>query len=166
MGGPFHELLVDEILKTTMDVCRTMLDCHVEAGTPRWEEGETGSTNGVAAMIGLAGKYSGNGIVVCSPEAACTLAGRLLTTRFENVNEEVLDALGEIANMIVGNIKTNLWSRLGEMGLSTPTIIHGRDFTTHTTGKHPWTVVPFHLEGQIFHVQMILTATPLLPASI
>ena len=42
----------------------------------------------------------------------------------------MLDAVAEVTNMIIGNVKTVLESRLGAMGLSTPTVIYGRNFQT------------------------------------
>ena len=54
--------------------------------------------------------------------------------------------------MIIGNVKTALESRLGAMGLSTPTVIYGRNFQTRRSGNQKWTVVPFAL-GEERHVR-------------
>ena len=41
----------------------------------------------------------------------------------EQVDADVLDAIAEIANMIVGGVKTDVEDRFGPMGLSLPTVI-------------------------------------------
>jgi len=48
-----------------------------------------------------------------------------------------------IANMIIGNVKNTLEEHLGPMGMSIPTVVFGRNFTTRGGGSEPWTIVPF-----------------------
>ena len=57
-------------------------------------------------MVGVAGSWTGTGHMSCSPQFAQKLAGALLMTEYDSVNEDVLDAVAEVANMIVGNVKT------------------------------------------------------------
>jgi chemotaxis protein CheX len=121
------------------------------------EHGGQGADNGVAGLVGLAGLWQGTGCISCSAELACKLASHMMMTDYETVGDDVLDAMGEIANMVVGNIKTSLEESLGPMGLSVPTVVYGRNFTTRTVGKHEWTVVRFDCEGSHFVVQMMLT---------
>jgi chemotaxis protein CheX len=110
-------------------------------------------------MVGVAGPYSGSGSIVCTGPVACRMAGAMLMADYSEVNEEVLDAMGEIANMVIGNIKTNLEEKFGPMALTTPTVIHGGDFSTRASGKNTWTVVPFSIEGCGFFVQMMMVET-------
>jgi CheY-specific phosphatase CheX len=44
----------------------------------------------------------------------------------------VLDAFAELIDMIIGNVKTALEEHLGPMGMSVPTVVHGKNFTTRT----------------------------------
>ena len=46
------------------------------------------------------------------------------------------------------------------MGLSTPTVIYGRNFQTRSAGNQEWTVVPFLLEGERLCVQLCLAPNP------
>jgi len=68
--------------------------------------------------------------------------------------------VAEVTNMIIGNVKTTLENRLGSMGLSTPTVIYGRNFQTRSGGKQEWTVVPFESEGSRMCVQLCLAQNP------
>jgi chemotaxis protein CheX len=58
--------------------------------------------------------------------------------------------------MILGNVKTLLEEELGPMGLSIPTVIYGRNFTTRSVGKSEWTVVPFTCLGEKVEIQICL----------
>ena len=57
---------------------------------------------GVVAMVGIAGAVSGNVCIRMSNMLACRLASVLLMMECEQVRADVLDAIAEIANMIVG----------------------------------------------------------------
>ena len=48
---------------------------------------------------------------------ACQIAGRLLMAEYEEVDEDVLDAVAEVANMVVGNVKNALEDTLGSLAL-------------------------------------------------
>src|SRR5208337_4345250 len=97
------------------------------------------------SLIGLAGSWVGSGSLACSSGFAAKIASALLMAPYEAIDEDVLDAVAEVTNMIIGNVKTALEDRLGAMGLSTPTIIYGTNFQTRSSGNQEWTVVPFTL---------------------
>jgi len=74
-------------------------------------------------MVDIAGAVSRNVNIRISNELSCILASRLLMMEYVEVNEDVLDAIAELTNVIVGGLKSNLEDRFGEMGLSLPTVI-------------------------------------------
>jgi chemotaxis protein CheX len=76
---------------------------------------------------------------------------------FDEVNVDVLDAMGEVANMVLGNVKSNLEEELGPMGLSSPTVIYGRNYITHSTAKANWMVIPFLMGDRRITVRLCLT---------
>jgi chemotaxis protein CheX len=78
----------------------------------------------------------------------------------EAVSEDVLDAVAELANMIIGNVKNALEEQLGPMGMSIPTVVFGHNFTTRGGGAESWTVVPFACERSQLTVKMCLRHVP------
>ena len=64
--------------------------------------------------------------------------------------------MGEVCNMILGNVKTMLEEELGPMGLSIPTVIYGRNFTTRSVARSQWSVVPFVCNGERLEVHLCL----------
>jgi chemotaxis protein CheX len=109
-------------------VFATMLGVEVTPGKPYVQKKVPASAEGVMSMIGLAGPWTGAGSIVCSAECACKLASFLLMTEYPAVNDEVLDAVAELTNMIIGSFKTLIEPRTGPLGLS----IH-RWFTAATS---------------------------------
>jgi chemotaxis protein CheX len=145
-----HNTVVEAIRTATIEVFTTMLDTQVTPLEPFHEKRATAPVDGVVSLIGLAGTWIGTGSLTCSPEVACRVSSQLLLSEFDSVNDEVLDAVAEVTNMIIGNVKTILEGDLGPMALSIPTVVFGRNFTARSAGSEEWTVVPFDFpEGRM-----------------
>lgn len=159
-----HECLVDSIRSATAAVFKIMLNLEITPGEPYREPPSSEPTDGVVALIGLAGHWMGTGTVQCDSGLACKIYSHLLAAECpaapEGVNGEVLDAVAELANIIVGNVKTTLEEHLGPMGMSIPTVVFGRNFMTRGGGTDPWTIVPFTCLGAPLLVKICLTPSP------
>jgi chemotaxis protein CheX len=129
MAIPQKNEMADMLFAATQEVFTSMLGSEID----RVECAETersGPFDGVLSLVGLAGTLIGNGALVCSPKAACDLSSRLLYAEFSQVDEQVLDAVGEITNMIVGGFKNLLEAHVGRMQMSIPSVIHGKNIFT------------------------------------
>ncbi len=56
------------------------------------------------------------------------MAGILLEDDPYELDQEVVDALGEITNMIAGNFKQHLSSKGSDVRLSTPAVVSGKEY--------------------------------------
>jgi len=136
--------IVTAIIACTEEVFSTMLSMQVTSHEiPLPQTVAAAPTSGIISLIGLTGPWAGTGSLSCNAEFACAMSSRLLMGSYQEVNEEVLDALAEITNMIIGNVKTALEQKVGDMGLSTPTVIFGINFQTRSAQAHQWTGVRF-----------------------
>jgi chemotaxis protein CheX len=151
-----HERLVAMTRTAAHEVFDTMLGIHLVELEAFVHSSAPGPSEGVLALIGLAGQWAGTGTFSCAAESAQRISGALLMQEYSSVDEDVLDAIGEVTNMVLGNVKTALEEELGPMGLSIPTVIYGRNFTTRSVGKSQWSVVPFECEGQRVEIQICL----------
>jgi chemotaxis protein CheX len=151
-----QERLVELVRQSTRAVFGTMLGIDLDDGEARTAVSAPEPVDGVVAIIGLAGRWVGSGTFSCSAEAAKKISGQMLMQEFTAVDADVLDAVGEVTNMILGNVKTSLEEEYGAMGLSIPTVIYGRNFTTRSVGRNEWTVVPFHCLDSIVEVHLCL----------
>ena len=157
MNVPIAQHEIDAlIVSITRNVFSIMLGVEVRPGTPRTGLANRGPNGGVVSFIGLTGAWTGTGSIYCSSEMACKIGSRLLMTTLDTVDEEVLDAVGEIANMVIGNFKDDAAHILGPLGVSTPTVIHGRNFEARSPSGQFSTVVPFEWEGEVFDVKICL----------
>jgi len=152
------EQVADAVKRAAAEVLSTMLSIDSQAKDMYTENLALGEAEGVVSFIGLTGKYTGTGGLQCTSDAARHMASKFLMNEFEAVNEEVLDAFGELTNMIIGSFKNDMESVLGPMGMSIPTVIYGRNFTTRSLGHEEWVVVPFDCAGHKLEVKVCLKA--------
>lgn len=159
-NGVTQAELVEAIEAATQEVFVTMLNQELTAEAPFQEKQEAQPATGVISLVGLAGDWVGSGGLSCTATLACKIASWLLATEYPSIDDDVLDAVAEVTNMIIGNVKTVLENRLGDMGLSTPTVIYGRNFQTRSARNQEWTVVPFLADGERLCVQVCIAPSP------
>lgn len=156
--------LVKAVEEATIEVFGTMLNLEVAAGSAYSEKPTSDPTDGVIALLGLAGQWMGAGILQCDASFARTIYQHMLSVESsaaeDAVDGEVLDAVAEVANMVIGNVKNFLEESLGPMGMSVPTVVFGRNFTTRAGGTDHWTVIPFDCRGSRLLVKLHLRHTP------
>lgn len=151
-----EKTIVEYVRTSAADVFTTMLGLEI-AGKPEYTDQNAPTvSDGVLAFVGMAGGWAGAGVISCSAAFACLICNQLLMSEATSVNEEVLDAVGEVANMIIGNFKTMVEERLGPLGLSIPTVIYGRNFTSRSLGTNSWIVLPFECAGEIITIRCCL----------
>jgi chemotaxis protein CheX len=150
------ELIIEYLSRSITDVFSTMLGVDLGVGEISVENSAPEANDGVVSFIGLAGSWVGTGSLACSPVLACRICDHMLMTETSAVNEEVLDAVAELTNMIVGSVKTELEKHVGPLGLSIPTVVFGRNFKTKSAGTNEWTVARFHWDGELLLVKVCL----------
>jgi len=159
-----QEEIEQAISKASRDVFETMLNLalEVEPSVTR-KVIEPEAFDGIVALVGVAGSWTGTGHISCTPQFAQKVAGALLMTEYDSVNEEVLDAVAEVANMIIGNVKTIFEEKLGPLGLTVPTVIFGRNYRTRSAGVKDWVLVRLHAAGEIMDINFCLMPSRALP---
>jgi len=148
------------IQNMAQQVFSTMLGLELENGVVEPVNSPVIPDAGIVAMVGIAGAVSGNVNIRISNDLSCILASRLLMMEYTEVNEDVLDAIAELANMIVGGLKTNLEDRFGAIGLSLPTVISSDRYIARSPATGQRFSISFqcpHENGcDSFNVQMCL----------
>lgn len=151
-----REEIVTEIRRAAEDVFATMLNTELSFARAHFEKGPAQPVDGVVCLIGMAGEWTGMGTISCSAEFACRIASLMLMAEYTVVDSEVLDAIAEVANMVIGNVKTALERRLGSMAMSVPTAIFGKNFLAKSFGEETWTAVEFDCEGYTLETKLFL----------
>jgi chemotaxis protein CheX len=146
--------IIQAVHAATAEVFSTMLGVEVEPVPVRTDRSNPSVVEGVMAFVGIAGPWMGSGVISCSASFACRICELFLMTEASAVNEEVLDAVGELTNMIIGNFKTAAEAVVGPLGLSVPTVIYGRNFMSKSLGNNDWLVMPFQCGDDTFEIRV------------
>jgi CheY-specific phosphatase CheX len=127
-----ESVIIEEVSTSVQHVFSTTLGLEVTIGSASMDQpaGEAGES--VLSLIGWSGTWKGTGMLSCAPRFACRIASLMLGTEYDSPGPDVLDAVGEMANMIFGNVKTNLEGVLGAMELSIPTVLYGNSLSVRS----------------------------------
>lgn len=116
----------------------------------------SGPKGAVAGMIGMvSGKIVGNLTISFEKEAALKIINSMTEESYTEINDEVLDAIGELTNIIYGSAKTvlNQFGYAFEMAI--PTVIEGYNGLINIhNGKA--LILPFRTDNHRFFLEVIV----------
>jgi chemotaxis protein CheX len=115
---------VEEVFSLMLDVQCDRVD----------DEGATRPTplqQSVTAVIGFGGALTGACVFCCDALCARKAASRMTGIEFQEIDDTVKDAIGELCNMLAGTWKGRVPELASNCGLSVPAVITGRDYRLH-----------------------------------
>jgi CheY-specific phosphatase CheX len=116
--------------------------------------------NQLTCAICFSGKADGKVVLRLSPDGARRVAAAMLRTEPENITHdaEINDAIGELLNVITGNLNSNLCDAGLDCRLHTPSISRTKTFEIETVPGGGWERAAFHAPGILIFVD--LTVNP------
>jgi chemotaxis protein CheX len=151
-----EEQLAAYVIEATREVFSTMVMMDPKDDYPLKEPVRRFKCS-ITGMVGFAGTYSGVISIHCPVALALQMTSNMLGMECEEVNEDLNDAIGEIANMLGGNVKQVLSKGGLDVKLSIPTVIAGEDYTVNSLSDSDCVVIPFHVDDNKFIVGLTLT---------
>ncbi|ADU66798.1 chemotaxis protein CheX [Desulfurispirillum indicum] len=104
-------------------------------------------TYDITAIIGVNGDVHGTVAISFPREVALRFVSSFTGEEKSTINEEVLDALGEFANIVSGGAKRELSTTGVRFKISIPSVITGRDHKLTPPRNTQCIVLPFEVEG-------------------
>ena len=146
------DVSADMLAQTVEAVFLNMMEIEVFRGDAVWVP----DPHRLTAAVHISGEWNGAVLFECSPSEACYFAGKFLgTDATAAVDDGVRDVLGELANMIGGNIKFALAKGLH---LSMPTVTVGSDTGLRVCGAELQDRLAFQCEAGPFWVTLLATS--------
>jgi len=145
------------VVAATGEIFETMLFTEVLAGEPLGDEPAVIASD-VTAQIAMSGHISGIVSLHLPAALALELVSTLTAAEFAEVNDQVCDGVGEIANMIAGSMKTKLGDLERQADISIPTVVRGTMEWLHVKGakaEFPRVIIPFRTDAHTFHVDIL-----------
>jgi chemotaxis protein CheX len=117
----------ERIIESAKEIFSTMI--MMEVGVSDNEDsGSMSLVDSISGVIGLAGTHKGVLAIHLPVRVAMAITSSFLGMEVDEVNEDVEDAVGELANMLGGNLKTILSENGRDIDLSLPTTISGKEY--------------------------------------
>jgi len=114
---------INPFVKSLVNTFGTMVNCEVhrtrlslkDDSVPRHE---------ISGVIGLSGKAIGTVVLSLSEQVALKSASTMLMAEYTKLDDDVIDAVGELTNMVAGAAKAELEQY--DLSISLPNVITGK----------------------------------------
>ena len=131
-----EELLSQHLMTDVREIFGSMVGLEDLLHLPVQIDPVTNFNDCISALVGLAGTYNGLVSLHMPSTLAMKATSSMLGMEVTEVDDDVNDAMGEIANMIAGSFKQHLSKSGLDIHLSTPSVVHGKEYVI-SLGNNP-----------------------------
>jgi chemotaxis protein CheX len=145
---------VNAYLIAVKNVFRTMFGVEIAMGRPALKTNKLSSAE-ITGMIGFAGDKRGNFSLAITTATAAFMYKTMVGETITSVTPELVDAIGEITNIISGQFRVEI-EKLGyKLSAALPTVVVGHNVEINFITKVPVIALPFsfqvdELKGELF----------------
>lgn len=145
---------VSPFLTSILNVLSTMASLNATHGKPSYKT-DAISCGDVTGLIGMASEAAKGSLAVTFTEpVALEITKRMLGDELTEIDDTVVDMVGEITNMVTGGAKSQLSEKGYHFDMAIPSVISGKDHVIHHKSEEPVILVPFHTEAGDFFVEL------------
>ncbi|MEO8697171.1 MAG: chemotaxis protein CheX [Acidimicrobiales bacterium] len=141
-------MLDSEIEDIVKSIWSTLVDVPIQRGSC---EGQREDST-VTGIVNIEGAWHGAVVVRCSLALASLVTAAMFQGDDEPTTDEIRDALGELTNMVAGNVKALLPA---PSAISLPTVAFGKQYEISVVGTRTVVTVPFMSETQALEVSVV-----------
>ena len=109
----------------------TMIEMPFSLGKPHLKK-TTEPAHEISGIIGLSGNVSGCVVINMSEKIALAMVSAMMGEEITEFDDDCTDAVGEIANMIAGNAKTDFPG--ANNSISVPSVVIGKHKVSYPSG--------------------------------
>ncbi len=138
----------ETIIESAKEVFETMIFMDLTEATEPDQHIEEGEV--LLSSITFKGNIEGCLGICCSTSCAQAIAINMLgiDTADELTEEDTYDAIGEIANMVMGSIKSRLLEKVDNLEVSIPFVVSGRELKNNLGEKTEKIMVKVNIEDE------------------
>lgn len=148
---------INPFINATTNVLKTMASTTPEAGKPYLKK-DSKTWGVVTGIIGMAGnEISGNMVISFDQASILEIVNKMLMENYTELSDEVVDAVGEITNMITGGAKKELSETGCLFEMATPVMLKGQGTEIKQLTAVPVVVIPFSTSAGKFVIEANLS---------
>jgi chemotaxis protein CheX len=149
---------INPFLEGTLDVIKTMASITADAGNPYIKKSNVAAGD-VSGIIGITGDATGSLAISFTEACICEIVNSMLGESHTSINAEIIDAVGELTNMISGSAR-NLMEKKGIKAFAAiPTVVYGKNHTINAIYNVPSIIIPFSTVSGPFFVDVCIKTT-------
>lgn len=131
---------VNPFIEATVETFETMCGVTpVRDGDLRLQKGVFEAYD-LVCVVGLSGKVRGAVLLTLPVEVGMKVSGAFLGEEITELNEDLLDAIGELLNIVAGAAAAKLEGY--DVRIALPTVLVGKDQMMGGKESSPWVVIP------------------------
>jgi chemotaxis protein CheX len=155
MPAPFSlDVYRDDLARIVESVFRTMMDLEAAVSEACWIH----APGTITSAVHFTGAWRGAVLVECGAPQACQFTARFMGTELPAaIDDDVRDVMGELANMVAGNLKSLLPRGVD---LSMPSVVEGSDYSLHVCGVNAAERMTFASGAGDFRITLIEMLQP------
>lgn len=144
---------VDSFNDATCHVLKTMaaVDATPGKATSKSSNKTWGAVTGIISMAGE--EYSGSLAISFEADTILKIVSTMLMEEFTEINQDIVDAVGEITNMICGSAKRELDEKGYKFNMASPMIVSGKGVDIRQITTNEAILVPFESDKGSFVVE-------------
>jgi len=152
---------VEPFVEVTVNTFKEFVGIDISPRHPHFLDPEKGFEWDISAVIGLSGVVKGAVIISMKSDLAIKLTDILTDDKHSEIDADVIDAIGEINNIIAGNIKPKVPNG-DKIVISIPTIIKGKEHSIAWPSKQTRILCIPHkaFDNDIFHLMVAIELDP------
>ncbi len=147
--------IAKHFVKATTAILSTMAGIAAVPGKPYVKKDQV-ACGDISAIIGVTGPKTGTISVSFTTESATELVIGMLGDAVENMDQDMQDAVGEVANMVSGQARAGIAAEGLVLQGATPSVVVGKDHTIHHITKGVVMAIPFTTPAGQFTVGVCL----------
>lgn len=144
----------EKMIDSIKEIFSSMVMMKVSVKETMAEHGSLHDT--ITGMIGLAGTHKGILAIHVPYTVAMAITSSFLMMDVTEIDEDVHDAIGEVANMLGGNVKTILSEKGRDIDLSLPSTISGAEYSFSSDKEVDSIIIEFDTGKGTFLVELDL----------
>jgi chemotaxis protein CheX len=155
-GESMEVEFVSSLIKSTVNVLSIMGQTSAVPGAPTVKS-DSVSRGAITGIIGMAGdEITGNMMISFDEPSILSIVSLMLMEEFTEISKDVVDAVGEITNMICGGTKSLLSEHGIVINMASPLVVVGKSMELTQLSKAPVVLIPFTTAAGEFAIEAYL----------
>jgi len=149
--------MAKDVTAAVISSIRETFSVEVSAGAPEFGDGMVSLVGDISGIIGMVQKQLEGTLMLCMTfETVRDILPQVLGKSVTITHEMAVDAVGELTNMVFGQVKNELNQRGHQIKLGIPCVVTGKGHFVCQFHRGKYMIVPFQLDGQLFQVYVAL----------